>query len=386
MIIYYALFLFLGLIIGFLSALFIIPNTSFGKKIFDSFFKGIEQKALEALKKTEEIKDQNINQAVEKQKNFAEGAYNAIVSEESQQIKQLLSDAKDALSEAKTTWSTGNSASISQVEKLSKQFIRWQEALTNPSKQGFESEVALESLLDSLGFVKDLTYKTQVKKIDEEGSIKIPDVFVRTKGDKWFVIDSKAPMKAFSEIVEADTENIRKEAVKKLCSNFENHIKTLGKKKYEELDNKLAPFTVMFVPNPALYLTVINEAEKNIVDISQENRVLIATPTMLVPILQIFNEGLLEEDFESKKDNFRSLVKRFIEAVGFLDKHFHEAEKNVSKASESLNSFRNSWNHHLPKRSRDLIDQQNLEVEEISRLPNLLDQNEEIEGEVKELD
>ena len=45
----------------------------------------------------------------------------------------------------------------------------------------------------------------------------------------------------------------------------------------------------------------------------------------------MFNEGLLEEEFESKKDIFRELIEKLIQAIGYLDDHFINAE-NGTKA------------------------------------------------------
>ena len=66
------------------------------------------------------------------------------------------------------------------------------------------------------------------------------------------------------------------------------------------------------------------------------------------------------------KKMISSLIKRLIEAIGFLDKHFLDAEKGINKAKDSLDKFRKL--EHLFGRSRELIVQQNLDVEEIKQL------------------
>ena len=65
-------------------------------------------------------------------------------------------------------------------------------------------------------------------------------------------------MSAFDKVVQAEDEKEKGVYLDELSNNFEEHIKSLGRKKYEELDDKTARFTVMFVPNAALYLSVIN--------------------------------------------------------------------------------------------------------------------------------
>ena len=363
-------------LIGFLSglsiAILLIFTTSLGDKIFDKLFQNLSKKVDQEAKKTlsdiEQLKSKEIESAVNISNSQAKGAMTELVKNESAALKKLIEDANKALEQANTTWKTENNKSLEEVRNLNESFIRWHNSLTNPVKQGSESEMALESLLDSIGFIKNVTYKTQVVRENEEGKTYKPDVFVKTKGNRWFVIDSKAPMTAFDKYVLAESEPDKKSSLKELGSNFKSHIKDLGKKKYQELDNKTPPFTVMFVPNAALYLTVMNEVETDILELSRENNVFVTPPAMVIPILQMFNEGLLEEDFESKKDDFRSLIKKLIEAIGYLDKHFLDAEKGIDKAKSSLIKFRNSWNTYLPARSRDLINQQKIDVEEIKQL------------------
>lgn len=375
------LYFFVGFLLGTSISLLLIFVTSLREKFFSPLLENLSNKlkveAEKTLEDIEELKEKKIDLVVGKKEDQAKGAMEALVKNESEALKELISEANKALIEAKTTWKTQNDASLKGIRDLNDGFIRWQNSLTNPIKQGSESEMALESLLNTIGFVENLTYKTQTQKKNADGKILKPDIFVKTKGNRWFVIDSKAPMTAFNKMVQAETEKEKSEHLKELSNNFKSHIKDLGKKKYEELDSKSPPFTVMFVPNAALYLSVMNSNENEILELSRRNNVFITPPAMMIPILQMFNEGLLEEEFEIKKDNFRGLIEKLIEAIGYLDEHFINAEKGIDKAHKSLINFRNSWNKYLPSRSREIIESQKLDVKEISQLESFKSESDE---------
>ena len=362
----------LGFLLGIAISLVLLFVTSLREKIFGPLLNKLSSKLEDFSKKEIEniqrLKKEEIEKAENESNIAAEATMKTLVEGQSKDIKNLIKDAKEALTKADTTWSTQHKSSMSDLQKLNENFNRWQNALTNPIKQGSDSEIILESLLDSIGFVKDLTYKTQRVMKSDEGKIFRPDIFVKTKGDRWFVIDSKAPMSVFDKIAQCENEEDKKIHLDELSNNFEEHIKDLGKKPYVELDDKTARFTVMFVPNAALYLSVINHNGDKILELSRKNNVFISPPGMIIPLLQMFNEGLLEEDFEAKKKTFRELVRKLIEAIGYLDTHFIDAEKGIDKAQKSLSSFRNSWNNYLPSRSRELINQQNLDVDEIRKI------------------
>ena len=54
---------------------------------------------------------------------------------------------------------------------------------------------------------------------------------------------------------------------------------------------------------------------------------------------------------------------------------FINAENGITKAKNSMEQFRKSWNKYLPGRSKDLIKDQNLDVEEIKRLSERSDED-----------
>ena len=366
------LIFFLGFLLGVTISLVLLFVTSLREKIFgpllDKLSSRLEDFSKKEIENIERLKKEEIEKAEKESNIAAQATMKTLVASESENIKKLITEAKEKLEKAETTWSTQHEGSMENLKKLNENFIKWQTALTNPVKQGLDSEMALESLLDSMGFVKDVTYKTQKVMANDEGQIFKPDIFVKTKGNRWFVIDSKAPMSAFDRIAQTENEKEKNTHLDELSNNFKEHIRALGEKKYPELDNKTARFTVMFVPNAALYLSVINHNGDEILELSRKKEVFISPPGMLIPLLQMFNEGLVEEDFEAKKETYRELVTKLIEAIGYLDKHFIDAEKGIAKAQKSLRRFRNSWNTYLPSRSRELIKQQNLDVDEIKGL------------------
>ena len=368
-----AIFFGLGFLLGiFLSLVLVLTVPSIGQIIFDKFFSSVKQ---ELVARSEEIinekKDQE-NKSVENLLDIktkqVDAVMKSLVDKKTDDIEKVLKDLKDKLQETNITWKKGNAGSLESLDKFREIFTQWTTNLTNPTKQGQESELALSALLTAIGFKEGYTFKEQQKQVNEDGETFRPDFYVKTKKEKWFVIDSKAPLKEFADMVESNDDEAKKRHLKKLCENFKEHIKKLGVKKYEELDNKTVPFTIMFVPNSAMYLTVMNAIEFDILELSRKNNIFISPPGMLIPILHMFNEGLLEEEFESKKDIFRELIEKLIQAIGYLDDHFINAENGIIKAQDSMEQFRKSWNKYLPGRSRELIKDQNLDVEEIRQL------------------
>lgn len=367
------IFFSLGFLLGiFVSLVLVLTVPSIGQVIFNKFFSSVKQ---ELVARSEEIineakvqENESIENVVDSKKQQVDAVMTTIVNEKTKDIEKALKDLTEKLLKTNNTWEKGNAGSVESLNKFRDIFTQWTTNLTNPTKQGQESELALSALLTAIGFKEGYTFKEQKRQVNEDGETLRPDFYVKTKKDKWFVIDSKAPLKEFANMVESNDDEAKKRHLRKLCENFKKHIKDLGNKKYEELDNKTVPFTIMFVPNSAMYLTVMNEIESDILELSRKYNVFVSPPGMLIPILHMFNEGLLEEEFESKKDIFRELIEKLIQAIGFLDTHFIDAENGITKAQNSMERFRKSWNKYLPGRSKDLIKDQNLDVDEIKQL------------------
>lgn len=376
------LVLFAGICIGFLLCItFIFLFPKFAEPIFDRFFNQLKtdlEKRQNAINETFIAdKEKRIKIEEDKAKGEINTAMELLVTSQGKNISDELKKVKESLDKAKTKWEQGSITTGESLNELSKSFVKWHTNLTNPVNQGQVSEISLVALLEDLGFVKDRTFREQTSfKNDDDDTLR-PDIFVKTKGQREFVIDSKAPMTHFVTFVEP-TENITKdESLKKLCEAFADHIKQLGNKKYHDLDNKTAPFTVMYVPNTALYLTVMNEKGDDMLRLCRKHNVVISPPSMIIPVLQMFREGLLEENFHANKNNFRTLVSDLIEAIGSLENHFIRAEKSLSSAQKSMEAFRGSWNRFLPVRSKRLIENQDLEVEAIKKIDVVSDDSED---------
>ena len=376
------LVLFAGICIGFLFCIaFIFLFPKFAQPIFDRFF---NQLKTDLEKRQNEINDTFIadkGKRIKIEEDKAKGEINTamqlLVTSQGKKISEELIKVKESLDSAKTKWEEGGNTTGESLDKLTQSFVKWHTNLTNPVNQGQVSEISLVALLEDLGFVKDRTFREQTSfKNDDDDKLR-PDIFVKTKGQREFVIDSKAPMTYFVTFVEPTEDITKEQSLSKLCKAFESHIKKLGDKKYHDLDNKTAPFTVMYVPNTALYLTVMNEKGDDMLRLCRKHNVVISPPSMIIPVLQMFREGLLEENFHANKNNFRTLVSDLIEAIGSLENHFIRAEKSLSSAQKSMESFRGSWNRFLPVRSKRLIENQDLEVEAIKKIDVVSDDSED---------
>ena len=149
-------------------------------------------------------------------------------------------------------------------QKISQDAVNLTNALKGDSKvQGDWGELQLEVLLEKSGLKKELHFRTQNSEKDEDGNEKRPDCIIDLPDDKNLIIDSKVSLTSYEQYSNAETEEERKQYLKKHIDSIKNHIRDLGSKDYPKLYSINSPdYVLMFVPiEPALITALQEDAE-----------------------------------------------------------------------------------------------------------------------------
>ena len=168
-------------------------------------------------------------------------------------------------------------------QKISQDAVNLTNALKGDSKvQGDWGELQLEVLLEKSGLKKELHFRTQNSEKDEDGNEKRPDCIIDLPDDKNLIIDSKVSLTSYEQYSNAETEEERKQYLKKHIDSIKNHIRDLGSKDYQKLYSINSPdYVLMFVPiEPALITALQEDAEIFNIGLSK-NIILVSTSTLM---------------------------------------------------------------------------------------------------------
>ncbi len=218
-------------------------------------------------------------------------------------------------------------------------------ALTTSSKaQGDLGEMILEKILESSGLRKDEEYFVQNSFRNEDSRQVRPDVIVKLPENKHLVIDSKVSLTAYSEFVNAETDEVRKAALARHMDSVRKHIKELAEKNYQSLHQlQSIDFVCMFVPIEGAFMAAISNDEELWAS-SYERNVLLVSPSTLLFVVRTVAHLWRQE---RQKQNVQDIVNRGAELydklVGFV-----EDLKNVG---ERLEQAKNSYGQALSKLS-----------------------------------
>ena len=237
-------------------------------------------------------------------------------------------------------------ALMSTTQQVSEGTERLTKALTTQSKaQGDLGEMILEKILESSGLRKEEEYFVQSSFRNEDARNVRPDVIVRLPEDKHLIIDSKVSLTAYSEYVNATTDEARKAALARHVDSLRKHIRELAEKNYQTLHQlQSIDFVCMFVPIEGAFMAAIGE-DTELWSSAYERNVLLVSPSTLLFVVRTVAHLWRQE---RQNQNVQEIVNRGAELydklVGFVDE--------LRKVGERLEQAQASYNTAFDRLSR----------------------------------
>jgi DNA recombination protein RmuC len=209
-------------------------------------------------------------------------------------------------------------------------------ALRQPQTRGQWGEVQLKRCVEIAGMTEHVDFELQQTFNDGEGILR-PDAVVMLPADRRVVIDSKVPLDAYLEVLEAEDDSSRKGELIRHARQVRDHITKLASKRYQDqFDSGETPdFVVCFMPSEAA-LHAAFEAEPSLYDYALEQKILIATPTTLVGLLRTVELGWRQEQIAEQAQEIASASRELHSRMGAFLEHFAKAGRQLNSATKSF--------------------------------------------------
>jgi DNA recombination protein RmuC len=209
-------------------------------------------------------------------------------------------------------------------------------ALRQPQTRGQWGEVQLKRCVEIAGMTEHVDFELQQTFNDGEGILR-PDAVVMLPAGRRVVIDSKVPLDAYLEVLEAEDDAGRKGELIRHARQVRDHITKLASKRYQDqFDSGETPdFVVCFMPSEAA-LHAAFEAEASLYDYALEQKILIATPTTLVGLLRTVELGWRQEQIAEQAQEIASAARELHSRMGAFLEHFAKAGRQLNSATKSF--------------------------------------------------
>jgi DNA recombination protein RmuC len=209
-------------------------------------------------------------------------------------------------------------------------------ALRQPQTRGKWGEVQLKRCVEIAGMTEHVDFELQQTLKDGEATLR-PDAVVTLPGERRVVIDSKVPLDAYLEVLEAEDDPTRKGELIRHARQVRDHITKLSSKRYQDqfAAGETPDFVVCFMPSEAA-LHAAFEAEAALYDYALEQKILIATPTTLVGLLRTVELGWRQEQIAEQAQEIAAATRELHSRMGVFLGHFAKAGRGLNSAGDAF--------------------------------------------------
>ncbi len=220
-------------------------------------------------------------------------------------------------------------------------------ALRQPQTRGQWGEVQLKRCVEIAGMTEHVDFELQQTMRDGETVLR-PDAVVMLPGNRRVVIDSKVPLDAYLEVLEAEDDATRKGELIRHARQARDHITKLSSKRYQDQfeSGETPDFVVCFMPSEAA-LHAAFEAEASLYDYALEQKVLIATPTTLVGLLRTVELGWRQEQIAEQAQEIAAAARELHSRTGSFVEHFAKAGRQLNSAAKAYDDAVGSWESRI---------------------------------------
>ncbi len=300
--------------------------------------------AAEALKSSNETFLQLAEQSLRTQVVRAQGE----LDQRKQSIDDLIKPLQESLREIEKHRQEAYGSLKQQVEsmvtgqeKLTRETGHLSQALRAPQVRGRWGEMTLRRVAELAGMVERCDFFEQEVFSSRLGDQR-PDMVVHLPSNRLIAVDAKTPLDAYLRSLEAQNDEEKNSALKNHARQLKDRVHELSAKTYWTSLGFTPEFVILFLPGEFFLEPALKE-EPGLLEEAMRDKVVLATPSTLVSLLQAVADGWRQEKIAENareiSDLGRELHDRLYTWATQIQRHRDNLEKAVASFNESIGSL-----------------------------------------------
>jgi DNA recombination protein RmuC len=241
----------------------------------------------------------------------------------------------------------------SQVQ-LQSETARLVTALRAPHVRGRWGEIALRRTAELAGMSAHCDFTEQETIATDTGRLR-PDMIVHLPSDRKVIVDSKVPLVAYLEAIEAADEGERQRALERHAAQVRQHVVRLAQRGYGAELAESAEFVVLFIPNDS-FLAAAAEKDPELIEWALAQQVVLATPASFIALLRAIAYGWRQARVAEHAQRISDAGRELSERMAVLVEHLSRMGGAIGKTVEAYNQAIGSLESRLLPTARKLAD------------------------------
>jgi len=226
-------------------------------------------------------------------------------------------------------------------------------ALRSSEVRGAWGQMQLRNAVEAAGMLAYCDFEEEVHTTSDGRSFR-PDLVVRLPGGRRVVVDAKTPLKAVLDSLNAPDDR-REALLADYARHVREHVRGLSAKSYWQQFEDTPDFVVMFLPGEGFYRAAI-EADPSLLEAGANERVVLASPMMLIALLRTIAAVWNEEKVAESARVVNELGRELYERLTVMTDHFVTLGKRLDGAVQAYNQSVGSFERRVLPQARKLTE------------------------------
>jgi len=270
-------------------------------------------------------------------------------------LREMLEKYRDELRFSEEKRNTAYGTIEQGIRDLREQTTRVSTALSGTKTRGNWGELALKRCVEIAGLTEHCDFDVQKSLGTSADGVEAgrPDMIVRLPNDRMIIVDAKAPLDSYQQAMEEGDEKRQAELLKQHARNLRRCVDDLSRRKYASSSPLSLEFTVLFIPGDH-FLSAALAAEPDLYQSSVDKKIFLASPTLLMALLQVVAAGWKADSAEENATAALEIGKELYERFLTVFEHVEKVGRSLRNAVGDYNKAISSIDRRLAPKAGEL--------------------------------